>query len=105
MPVSIEQAEGPKNVKLVFSNPLKKPELVNVPHWYVLPVLKLQCPSVVGMDGSQKRHEENDVGIGDTKVSPPPVETVSTLAPSKLYSLAHLAFSNNTIGREKRRMI
>jgi hypothetical protein len=44
MPVSIEQAEGPKKVKSFFENPLKKPELVNVPHWNELPALKLQWP-------------------------------------------------------------
>jgi len=103
MPVSTEQAEGPKNVKLVFENPLKKPELVNVPHWYALPVLKLQCPRVIGIEGSHKPHGGNDVGICETNVSPPPLESVSTFAPSKLYSFAHLVFSNTRTGNRKKR--
>src|SRR5678809_459629 len=103
MPVSIEQAEGPKKVKLVFSNPLKKPELVNVPHWYTFPVLKLQCPSVIGSEGLHKLHREIAGGTCDTTVSPPLRESVSTCAPSKLYSFAHLVFCNNRIDSSKNR--
>jgi len=105
MPVSIEQAEGPKKVKSCFENPLKKPELVNMPHWYELPVLKLQCPRVIGSEGLHELHEGNDGGVWDVMVSPTPVVIESTLAPSKLYSFAHLVFCNNTIASSKNRKV
>jgi hypothetical protein len=48
---------------------------------------------VIGLEGLHELHEGNDVvGIWVITLSPPPVETVSTIAPSKLYSFAHLIF-------------
>jgi hypothetical protein len=87
-------------VKLVLSAPAKKPELLNVPHTYALPVLKLHCPNVNESDESQREHWGNVDG-GDGMVSVVSVRIVSTLVPSKLYSFVHASFCSKRIIRTK----
>ena len=56
-PVSIEQADGPKKVKAVFSKSM--PAASTVPHKKVLPVLKFHFPSKSSSVTLQDEHPGN----------------------------------------------
>src|SRR4051812_9339263 len=102
MPVSSEQADGPKKVKEVFDSPLKKPEFVNEPHKRVFPILKLQYPNATWLVSVQEAHCGNIITGGVTTVSSVSFGIVSVRivstgmvscgAPSKLYSFTQPVF-------------